>query len=207
MRTKKECLDKKILECNGIFKPTKEAFDLLIHKFRKSRKQNYNFLIKASKGFQDIVFRFAQTMIEEEQFPVCFKETTLHMIFKGGKGRRHNLSANRFIHSKFWFPRLVEGLVVLEGLKKPLVNGSSMYQIGGQPGHRAEELVFAMKSIIAKYRNEGKSLILQTSDLSKFFDKEMIEDAILTCYERGADPKACRLWYKLNNLLNKKTEQ
>ena len=56
-----------------------------------------------------------------------------------------------------------------------------------------------MKSIIAKYRNEGKSLILQTSDLSKFFDKEMIEDAILTCYERGADPKACRLWYKLNN--------
>ena len=73
-----------------------------------------------------------------------------------------------------------------------------MYQIGGQPGHRAEELVFAMKSIISKYRNEGKSLILQTSDLSKFFDKEMIEDAILTCYERGADPKACRLWYKLN---------
>ena len=120
MRTKKECLDKKILECNGSFKPTKEAFDLLIHKFRKSRKQNYNFLIKASKGFQDIVFRFAQTMIEEEQFPVCFKETTLHMIFKGGKGKRHNLSANRFIHSKFWFPRLVEGLVVLEGLKKTI---------------------------------------------------------------------------------------
>ena len=27
----------------------------------------------------------------------------------------------------------------------------------------------------------------------------MVEDAIQTCYKRGADPKACRLWYKLNN--------
>ena len=31
-----------------------------------------------------------------------------------------------------------------------------------------------------------------------FFLKEMIKDAILTCYSRGADPKACRLWYKIN---------
>ena len=75
------------MECTGSFKPTKEAFDLLIHKFRTSRKQKYHFLVKASKGFQDVVLRFAKTMIEEEQFPDCFKETTLHKIFKGGKGR------------------------------------------------------------------------------------------------------------------------
>ena len=198
MKAKRDSLEKKLLECNGTFKPTKEAFEALIHKFKISRKQNYHFLVKASEGFQNVVFKFAQFMIEKEQFPDCFKETTLHMIFKGGKGKRHNLSANRFIHSKFWLPRLVEGLVVVEGLKQPRVNGSSMYQIGGQPGHRAEELVFCMKSIISKYRSEGKSIILQTSDLSKFFDKEMIEDAILTCYNRGADPKACRLWYKIN---------
>ena len=73
-----------------------------------------------------------------------------------------------------------------------------MYQIGGQPGHRAEELIFAIKSVIARYRSQGKCVLLQTSDLSKFFDKEMIEDAILTGYKRGADPKACRLWYKMN---------
>ena len=55
-----------------------------------------------------------------------------------------------------------------------------------------------LKSIIAKYREQGKAIILQTSDISKFFDKEMAEGAIQTCYKRGADPKACRLWYKLN---------
>ena len=26
----------------------------------------------------------------------------------------------------------------------------------------------------------------------------MIQDAIITCVKRGADKKACRLWYKLN---------
>jgi hypothetical protein len=198
VQSKKDNLATKLSECNGSFSPTEDGFQTLIRKFKLSRKPNYNFLVKASEGFQNAVFRFSRMMIEEEKFPDCFKETTLHMIFKGGKGRRENLSENRFIHSKFWFPRLVEGLIVGEGLKQPLVQNSSMYQIGGQPGHRFEELVFSMKSIIAKYRYQGKSLIIQTADLSKFFDKEMIEDAVLTCYKRGADPKACRLWYKIN---------
>ena len=89
--------------------------------------------------FRTIVFKFALLMIEKEVFPSSFQETTLHMIFKGGKGRRQNLPDNRFVHSKFWFPRTVEGLLVAQGLKEPLVEGSTMYQIGGQPGHRAEE--------------------------------------------------------------------
>ena len=137
-------------------------------------------------------------MIEKEVFPSSFQETTLHMVFKGGNGRRQNLPDNRFVHSKFWFPRMVEGLVVVQGLKEPLVEGSTMYQIGGQPGHRAEELIFSLKSIVAKYRSEGKPIIIQSSDISKFFDKEMMEDAILTCLKRGADQKAVRCWYKLN---------
>ena len=198
MKAKKDSLEKHLQENRGSFSPTKEAFEAVINKFKISRKPNYHFLVRASGDFKNVVFRFAQMMIEKEVFPNCFKETTLHMIFKGGKGRRQNLSDNRFVHSKFWFPRLVEGLIVVEGLKKPLIEGSSMYQIGGQPGHRAEELIFAMKSVIARYRSQGKCVLLQTSDLSKFFDKEMIEDAILTSYKRGADPKACRLWYKIN---------
>jgi hypothetical protein len=78
------------------------------------------------------------------------------------------------------------------------VEASSIYQIGGQPGHRADELLFVMKSIIAQHRKIGKPLIIQCWDLSKYFDKEMIEDAILTCYKRKVNPKAVRLWHKLN---------
>ena len=45
---------------------------------------------------------------------------------------------------------------------------------------------------------QGKALVLQLYDMEKFFDKERMEDAMLTCYARGADPKAIRCWYKLN---------
>ena len=138
-------------------------------------------------------------MFEEEEFPVEFQNTTLHIIFKGGKGRKEILSDNRFIHCKDFWARTAEGLIVEDGLRGPLIENSSIYQIGGQPGHRPEELVFVMKSIIAKYRKERKKmLIVKLYDISKFFDKETIEDAILTCKKQGADPKAVRLWYKLN---------
>ena len=119
------------------------------------------------------------------------------MLYKG-KGKRENLNDNRFIHCKEWFPRAAEGLVVQDGLKRCLVDGSSIYQVGGQPGHRPEEMVFVLKSLVARQRQLGKMVVLQCFDVQKFFDKEQMEDAVLTCLKRGADPKAVRLWHKLN---------
>ena len=55
-----------------------------------------------------------------------------------------------------------------------------------------------MKSVIAKYKAEKKPIILQLYDIEKYFDKEMMEDAIQTCFGRNADPKAVRCWFKLN---------
>ena len=119
--------------------------------------------------FQTAVFNFSKIMCEEEKFPENFKNTTLHMIFKGGNGKREQLSENRFIHSKNWFPCTVEACVVEEGLKGPLIDQSSIYQIGGQPRHRVEELIFSLKSIIAKYRAQGKPIVIQSYDLANFF--------------------------------------
>ena len=185
-------------ENNGNFDvANKEIFEKVLSKFKSSRKRNYDFIVKADESFQEKVFQLCQIMMENEKFPAEFRNTTLHMIYKG-KGKREDLTKNRFIHSKSWFPRLVEGLVVEGGLKKPLVEKSSIFQIGGQPGHRAEELLFVMKSVIARQRMQGKEIVLQCYDISKYFDKEMMHDAILACKERGADPKAIRLWYKLN---------
>ena len=59
-------------------------------------------------------------------------------------------------------------------------------------------MVFVMKSVVARYKKEGKLLVVNFYDLSKYFDKEMIEDAVITCWNRKADIKAIRLWYKLN---------
>ena len=41
-------------------------------------------------------------------------------------------------------------------------------------------------------------VILQAYDISMFFNIERIKDAAITCLNRGADPKAVRLWFKLN---------
>ena len=198
IQSKAENVRSQLLNCDGKFGISKETFDTVLSKFKRSRKRNYDFLVKAGKGFQNVVFKFCEEMVLKEQFPKYFQDTTLHMVFKGGKGRRNILSNNRFIHYKPWWPRTAEALIVEEGLKGPLVEGSSIYQIGGQPGHRADELIFVLKSMIAKQRFLGKSILIQPSDIKKYFDKEMIQDIILACEKRGADPKARRLWYKLN---------
>ena len=88
--------------------------------------------------------------------------------------------------------------MVRDGLQEALVSGSSRYQVGGQPGHRPEELLFVLKSLMARQLSQGKVIVLQSYDVQKFFDKELIEDAIETCQRRGADEKAVRLWFKLN---------
>ena len=41
--------------------------------------------------------------------------------------------------------------------------------------------------------------MIQCYEAEKFFDKEQIEDAVLVCQKRGADLKAVRLWFKLND--------
>ena len=79
-----------------------------------------------------------------------------------------------------------------------MLEASSIYQIGGQPGHRSEELVFVLISLIARQRTQGKALIIQPSDIKRFLDKEMVEDVFLASLNRGADQKACFLWSKLN---------
>ena len=182
---------------NGKFEASEETFMKNIKKFQTSGKKNYDFLTKTGQKFQNTVFKMCQRMFKEEVFPNRFQNTTLHMIYKG-RGRREVLSDNRFIHCKDWFARTAEALVVKDGLKEALVSGSSMYQVGGQPGHRSEELLFVFKSVVARQISQGKIVFVQTYDVQKFFDKELIEDALETCLKRGADPKAVRLWFKLN---------
>ena len=84
-------------------------------------------------------------------------------------------------------------------MKAPLVEGSSMYQVGGQAGHRPEELLFAFKSVLAWYSATKKVVVGQCHDVAKFFDKEVAADTLDVMYRRQVDPKICRLWAKLND--------
>ena len=146
------------------------------------------------------MFSLCKRMLEDESFPLSFDNTTLHQIYKG-KGKKEALTNNRYIHSKEWLPRTVEAMVV-EVMKEGILSNSSPYQIGGQPGHRPQEHIFTMKSILGKYMMEGKMLIFQAYDISKFFDKETLPDVMNTLYEMGVRDKAYRTWALMNSKTN-----
>ena len=145
----------------GMFETSKSTFEMNMKKFKQSGKKNYFFLTKSGVKFQNVVYKMCKRMLDQEEFPESFNKTTLHIIYKG-KGRREDLSCNRFVHCKEWWPRVAESLVVEDGLKGPLIEGSSVFQIGGQPGHRSEELMFVLKSLVASLRKQGKMVILQS---------------------------------------------
>ena len=85
----------------------------------------------------------------------------------------------------------------MEEMKEDILAGASPFQIVGQPGHQPQEHLFTVKSILAKYKVEGKLALMQAYDISKFFDKEVLPDVMNTLYEMGVDKKAYRTWYKL----------
>ena len=178
------------------FIPSRGTFNKVLKKFKANDKRNYDFLVKTVEKFQEAVFKLARRMLLEEKFPEGFDLTTLHHIYKG-KGKREIMSNNRYIHIKEWLPMLAEGMVV-EDMKEKILKGSSPYQIGGQPGHQPQEHLCTAKSIIAKYEMEGKIIVLQAYDISKYFDKEVVPDVMNTMNEMGIDKKAYRTWSKLN---------
>ena len=55
-----------------------------------------------------------------------------------------------------------------------------------------------MKSILGKYEQQKKLVIFFTNDVSKFFDREVLVDCMQELASAKVDPRAYRLFYKLN---------
>ena len=128
---------------------------------------------------------------------LSFYLTVLHMLLKM-KGAANILGNNRFLYIKSWLPRTCKALIV-DKMKNKILEHSTIYQIGGQPGHSHREHVFSIISIILKEEKEGKGIIFTAADIIKFFDKEDIYDVMGELYDVGMNQKLCRLWFKLNS--------
>ena len=180
------------------FKASKDVYDQVLAKFKSNNKRSYDFLIRASDEYKDSIFLLCKRIIESESIPDKFRESTLHQIWKRKPGtRKEDLDANRYIHCKDWLPRTVEAMVVKE-MEPAIVSATSRFQIGGVQGHRPQEHLFSVKSLVGKYLQEKKMIILVCYDISGFFDKEVLADVVEELHSIGVDPKAERLFYKLN---------
>ena len=155
------------------------------------------FLLKGGTKYKEVMFNFCKSIIEEEKFPLSFRKTLLNMIWKSN-GPSEILKNNRFIHTKESFvPRLCEALATNK-MKQRILDKSSKFQVGGQPGHSPEEHIFSIKSVWLMLESMGKGLIITLVDIMAFFDKENIYDVMQTLSDIGVNKKAARVWFKLN---------
>ena len=152
--------------------------------------------MKAGDSFKDGIFKFMERIHSEEITPDSWENTVLVQIYKG-KGLRELLENNRFIHSKVWRPKLYEAMIVANS--KPFIFGNtSKYQIGGISGHRPQKHLFVVKSVIALFQMLGKGLLMEFFDITKYFDKENLRDALNNVYKADVRGKNYRMWYQLN---------
>ena len=136
---------------------------------------------------------------------MSWEKSNSTILYKG-KGSKNDFGNRRFIHSKDQIPKCFESLVI-EKAKPKIVQQCSKFQIGGLPGHQAAEHLFTLKSIISLFLSQGKPLILTCFDLKKYFDSEVLIDAMDNLYKSDIKGKLYRLIYELNrnNLIQIKT--
>ena len=145
---------------------------------------------------KDALFRLFRNVWKQVKRPVQWKLTTIIQLYKG-KGECDELGNHRNIHLKDDTPKAFE-TVVVDTSKPKIVSKCSKFQIGGMPGHRPSEHLFCIKSIMALYEHLNIPLIMQTFDISKYFDSEVLRDAMAALYSAGVIGKLYRLWYELN---------
>ena len=134
---------------------------------------------------------------KKKQRPLEWLNTRIIQIYKG-KGDSADLNNHRNIHTKEYLPKTFETIFV-EKSKAKIVEKCSKYQVGAMPGHRVQEHLFTIKSIMSYYNWIDKALILNLWDLSKYFDKEVVADVMDSLYRAGIRGKLYRLWSEFNS--------
>ena len=193
---KKEQLMKMNDKDGETFEVKPDDFQEVLEKFEKKDTTTYDYLIKAGERYKYAMYKYCKRIIDSEEIPESFKRTILYMLWKM-KGQPNVLKQNRFLHMKQVLVRTVDSLVVAK-MKEPLVSSSSIFQVGGLPGHSIMEHLLSFKTILARMEEIGEGLIFFFVDIVSFFDREDIYDCLETLEEIKVNKKARRMWYLLN---------
>ena len=124
---------------------------------------------------KDAIFRLFSVVWNDEEKPDQWRKTLIIQLFKG-KGERNEYCNQRNIHTKLEIPKFF-GHAVMSQAKEIIIHNMTKFQIGTRNGHRAQEHLFTLKSLISLYIQFGLAIIIQLYDISKFFDRESLETA------------------------------
>ena len=91
------------------------------------------------------------------------------MIWKK-RGAQNLLSNQRFIHLKNVLARSLDSLIT-NYMKPCILKNTSIFQIGGIPGHSMEEFILVFKTVLARAEEEGNGVIFTSMDIKSYFIK------------------------------------
>ena len=66
----------------------------------------------------------------------------------------------------------------MDAAKDTLIHNMSKFQIETKPGHRAQEHLFVLKSVLSLYLTFDKAVILSMWDISRYFDAKCLTDVM-----------------------------
>ena len=174
---------------------TREFFDKSLYELKKSSSK-YDFILKAGKDLKDALFQIFKFIWKEEVKPEKWRLDMIVQIHK--RGLKDDLENYRNIHTRPETPKLFSYLVT-SLMKKKLTENVPRYQIGALPGHRSQEHLFCMRSLLSYYNDYlGKPVIISLFDVAKFFDRENLIDAMDALHRCKVRGKLYRLIYMLN---------
>ena len=94
-------------------------------------------------------------------------------------------------------PRLLDG-IIFSKMKDTLVNNMSKFQIGGKPGTRAQEHLFVFFSILELFKAQNAPLLIQSFDISRYFDRHHLLEAMHWLGEASIPKKCYRMFWEMN---------
>ena len=153
--------------CKNDVKLTRKMFDDALEDIKCKKKDKYKFIVNGGKDMVDCIFQLFLKVWDSEEKPDQWRSTTIVQLYKG-KGDISEFSSYRNIHTKMEVPKLF-GHIVMSIAKPIIINNMTKFQIGARPGHRAQEHLFTLKSIIALFMSRGLPNLIQFYDISKIF--------------------------------------
>ena len=126
---------------------------------KKKTGHKYDFILKSGDSLKAALFTLFKVVWEFEKKPDIWRNSILIQLYKGS-GSLQDLNFYRNIHTKEEIPKFF-GHIVTTAAKGIMMDNMSKYQIGTKPGHRAQEHLFVIKSVIGLYEHLDMALILQ----------------------------------------------
>ena len=176
---------------------SEEIFMKTFNILKQKGGNKYDLILKGGNSLHRALYKLYQLVWNKEEKPDAWRDTILIQLDKAKSKDKTDLNSKRHIHIKPEIPKYFEHMVATSA-KPMIVDNMSPFQIGAVPGHRSQEHLFSLKSVVAMFEDNEEALAVQLFDLVKFFDSECLIDGLGELYRSKVKGKPYKLLYELN---------